>query len=36
MLQKKLYGMASKKLMNFTVLIALISNTTNCEVETHI
>ena len=36
MLQKKLYGMASQKLMNFIVIIAIISNTTICEVEIYI
>ena len=36
MLQKKLYGMASQKLINSIVIIAIISNTTNCEVETYI
>ena len=36
MLQKKLYGMASQKLMNFIVIIAIISNTANCGAETQI
>ena len=36
MLHKKLYGTASQKLMNFIVIIAIISKTANCEVETYI
>ena len=36
MLQTKLFGMASQNLINFIVIIAIISNTTNCEVETYI
>ena len=36
LLQKKLYGMASQKLMNFLVIIAINSNNTNCEVERYI
>ena len=36
MLRKKLFGMASQKLINFIVIIAIISNTTNCEMETYI